>query len=151
MAVSPRPLVRLPRPLPPRRPAARRRDAGFSIIEVLVALVLLGLGILSLASLFPLGSQTQLRDRLRTSATDLAQQKMEQLRMQTWSDTDLTVGTHPDANGETLALADEGTFVRYWIVEAQTGSFQDMKKVTTRVVWTYQRPDTIELVTYFRR
>ena len=154
MAVSPRPLVRLPRPLPPRRPAAPRRDAaqaGFSIIELMVALVLLGLGILSLANLFPLGSQTQLRDRLRTSATDLAQQKMEQLRMRAWSDTDLDVGTHPDADGETLTLAEEGEFVRYWIVEAQTGSFQDMKKVTTRVVWTYQRADTIELVTYFRR
>jgi len=123
--VSPRPLVRLPRPLPPRRPAAPRRDAaqaGFSIIELMVALVLLGLGILSLANLFPLGSQTQLRDRLRTSATDLAQQKMEQLRMRAWSDTDLDVGTHPDADGETLTLAEEGEFVRYWIVEAQTGS-----------------------------
>ena len=146
-------IVRTPRPLPPRRPAVPRgRDqAGMSIIELMVALVLLGLGILSLANLFPLGSRTQLRDRLRTSAADLAQQKMEQLRMKTWSDEELEVGTHPDVNGETLSLADEGTFVRFWIVEAQAGTFADMKKVTTRVVWTYPRPDTIELVTYFRR
>ena len=117
----------------------------------MVALLLLGLGILSIANLFPLGSRMQLRDRLRTSAADLAQQKMEQLRLKTWSATELEVGTHPDTNGDTLSLADEGTFVRYWVVEAQTGSFADMKKVTTRVVWTYQSPDTIDLVTYFRR
>lgn len=147
------PFVRRPRPLPPRRPAApgRAGQAGFSIIELMVALVLLGLGILTVANMFPLGSSSQLKSRLRTSAADLAQQKMEQLRMKSWSDTDLDVGTHPDADGDTLVLQDEGTFVRSWIVEGQAGSFADMKKVTTRVVWTYQRPDTVDLVTYFRR
>jgi prepilin-type N-terminal cleavage/methylation domain-containing protein len=152
--VSARPVVRSPRPLPPRRPAAPGRvdaQGGFSLIELMVSLVLLGLGILTVANMFPLGSRMQLHDRLRTSAADLAQQKMEQLRMKGWSDADLDVGTHPDADGDTLSLVDEGTFVRYWVVEAQTGSFADMKKVTTRVVWTYQRPDTIDLVTYFRR
>lgn len=146
--MSARPVVRLPRPLPPRRPSGQ---AGFSIIELMVALILLGLGILSVANLFPLGSRTQLRDRLRTSAADLAQQKMEQLRVEAWSAPALTVGTHPSAGGETLTLADEGSYKRFWIVEAQTGTFSDMKKVTVRVTWTYQRPDTVELVTYFRR
>lgn len=152
--MSARPFVRHPRPLPPRRPAAPGRvDArgGFSLIELMVALVLLGLGILTVANMFPLGSRMQLTDRLRTSAADLAQQKMEQLRMKAWSDPELDVGTHPDADGDTLSIVDEGTFVRYWVVEAQSGTFADMKKVTTRVVWTYQSPDTIDLVTYFRR
>ncbi len=154
MAVSPRPFVRTPRPSPPRRPVAPARSpaqAGFSLIELMVALVLLGIGIMTIANMFPLGSRTQMRDRMRTSAADLAQQKMEQLRLQTWSAADLDVGTHPDADGDTLSLVDEGTFIRYWVVEAQSGSFADMKKVTTRVVWTYQTPDTIDLVTYFRR
>ncbi len=152
--MSPRSFVRTPRPLPPRRPASPGRNdasAGFSLIELMVALVLLGIGILTIANMFPLGSRTQMRDRMRTSAADLAQQKMEQLRLQTWSAADLDVGTHPDSDGDTLSLVDEGTFIRYWVVEAQSGSFADMKKVTTRVVWTYQTPDTIDLVTYFRR
>jgi prepilin-type N-terminal cleavage/methylation domain-containing protein len=141
-------VVRTPRPLPPRRPT---REGGFSLIELMVALVLLGIGILSIANLFPLGSRTQLRDRLRTSAADLAQQKMEQLRILSWSATDLSVGTHPSAGGETLNLTDEGRFSRWWIVESQAGSFADMKKVTVRVIWTYQVPDTVDLTTYFRR
>jgi prepilin-type N-terminal cleavage/methylation domain-containing protein len=142
-------IVHPPRRLPPpRRPADER---GFSIIELMVALVLLGLGILSVANLFPLSSRSQMRDRLRTSAADIAQQKMEQLRIKTWSAPDLTVGIHPDADGETLTLTNEGTFNRRWIVESQSGAFADMKKVTVRVIWTLQRPDTIDLVTYFRR
>lgn len=147
--MSPRPIVRLPRPLPPPRPAAA--EAGFSLIELMVALVLLGIGILSIANLFPLGSRSQLRDRMRTSAADLAQQKMEQIRTVAWSHADLDVGTHPSASGESLTLTDEGSFNRRWIVEAQPGAFADMKKVTVRVIWRYQTPDTVDLVTYFRR
>ena len=142
-------MIARPRPLPPRRPA--RREAGFSIIELMVALVLLGLGILTVANLFPLGSRVQVADRKRTSAVDLAQQKMEQLRMLVWSAPELVAGIHPDAAGEDLTLTNEGSFNRRWIVEAQSGAFADMKKVTVRVIWTHQSPDTVDLVTYFRR
>ena len=141
-------IVPNPRPVPPRKPSA---NGGFSVIELMVALTVLGLGILGLANVFPLGSQTQTKDRLRTSGADLAQQKMEQLRTIAWSQPDLTDGTHPGASGETLTLANEGTFTRYWIVETQPGNFADMKRVTVRVRWTVLRPDSVELVSYFRR
>ena len=140
---------RRPGPLPPRRPPLGRR--GFSVIETMVALVLLGFGIIGLASLFPFGSGMQTRDRMRTSAADLAQQKMEQLRLLEWSDADLAVGTHPTTSGESLSLQDEGTFTRYWIVTAGTGTFADMKRVVVRVTWTFQRADTFNLTSYFRR
>src|SRR5262245_55553751 len=104
------PHMRRPGPLPPRRPPLGRR--GFSVIETMVALALLGLGIIGLASLFPLGSSTQLRDKMRTSAADLAQQKMEQLRLLEWSDPILAAGTHPTVSGETLNLQNEGIFTR---------------------------------------
>ena len=147
--MRPRPsLVPDPRPLPPRKPSA---SAGFSVIELMVAITVLGIGIIGLANLFPLGSQTQTKDRLRTSGADLAQQKMEQLRTLAWSQPDLTDGTHPALSGETLTLQNEGTFVRYWIVATQPGNFADMKKVTMRVRWTALRPDSVELVSYFRR
>jgi type II secretory pathway pseudopilin PulG len=156
-----RALVPHPRPVPPRRPgqrpvagaAARRRaaTAGFSTVELMVALVVLGLGILGVANLFPLGSRVQLKDRLKTSAADLAQQKMEQLRLLAWSDPLLIAGTHPSTAGEALTLENEGSFQRFWIVEDQTGSFADMKKVTVRVTWRWQRADTVDLVSYFRR
>lgn len=141
--------TRRPAPLPPRRPPLGRR--GFSVVELMVALVVLGLGILGLANLFPLGGRMQMRDRMRTSAADLAQQKMEQLRLLSWSDANLDVGTHPTVSGETLTLQDEGTYQRYWIVTQGTGTFSDMKQVVVRVTWTLQRPDTFNLTSYFRR
>ena len=141
-------LVPQPRPVPPRKPSAR---AGFSVIELMVALTVLGLGIMGLANVFPLGSQAQMKDRLRTSGADLAQQKMEQLRLLPWSHADLTDGTHPGSNGETLNLTNEGVFNRRWIVTTQAGNFSDMKLVTVRVRWTVLRPDSVELTSYFRR
>jgi Tfp pilus assembly protein PilV len=141
---------RLPRrPLPPARPAARAD--GFSTVEVLVALVVLGLGILGLANLFPYGSQAQLRDRFRTSATELAQQKMEQLRLKSWDDPDMIDGIHPAAAGESLQIQNEGRYLRLWTVQTQAGAFADMKKVTVDVRWRFQRPDTVRLQSYFRR
>ena len=141
-------LVPNPRPTPPRKPSAR---AGFSVIELMVALTVLGIGIIGLANVFPLGSQTQMKDRLRTSGADLAQQKMEYLRTEAWSAADLTDGTHPTASGEVLTLTDEGIFNRKWFVATQAGTFSDMKLVTVRVSWTYPRPESLEMSTYFRR
>ena len=37
----------------PRRPGSRRRDGAFSLVEVLIAVFVLSLGILGLASIFP--------------------------------------------------------------------------------------------------
>jgi prepilin-type N-terminal cleavage/methylation domain-containing protein len=141
-------LVPRPRPLPPKHPNAR---GGFSVIELMVALTILGIGILGLANDFPLGSSTQIRDRLRTSAADQAQQTMEQLRTLSWSAADLTDGTHPNTSGETLTLQNEGTYNRRWIVENQTGNFSDMKRVTVQVTWVAARPETVNMVSYFRR
>lgn len=124
---------------------------GFSVIELMVALAVLGVGILGLASVFPLGSQTQMKDRLRTSASDLAQQKMEQLRLATWWGSDLADGAHPTSSGETLTLEDEGQFNRKWTVATQAGNFADMKKVTVLVTWTYLRRDSVQLISYFRK
>ena len=141
-------MVPNPRPLPPRKPSAQ---GGFSVIELMVALTILGIGIIGLANVFPYGSQTQVKDRLRTSGADLAQQKMEQLRTVAWSDANLTDGTHPSNAGETLTLTSEGVFNRRWFVTTQAGNFADMKLVTVRVRWTYPRPDSLDLTTYFRR
>jgi hypothetical protein len=59
--------------------------SGFSLIEVLTALGLLVIAVVSLAHLFALATQANQRSRHVTSAAILAAQKMEQLRSLAWS------------------------------------------------------------------
>ena len=57
---------------------------GFSLVEVLVATVLLATAILTVAQLFGIAIRSNMSARSTTSTTLLAQQKLEQLRGLTW-------------------------------------------------------------------
>lgn len=64
--------------------SSNRRDAGFSLIEVMVASLILTIGLLTLAQLFALSTTTNLSGKSTTYATVLADQKLEELRALTW-------------------------------------------------------------------
>jgi prepilin-type N-terminal cleavage/methylation domain-containing protein len=57
---------------------------GFSLLEVLVSTALLATGLLSIAQLFAIATDSNRRARMSTCAAILAEQKMEQLRGLTW-------------------------------------------------------------------
>jgi prepilin-type N-terminal cleavage/methylation domain-containing protein len=59
-------------------------QGGFSLIEVLVATMLLATGVLTMAGMFGLATQSNLAGRSNTYATVLAEQKLEQLRSLAW-------------------------------------------------------------------
>jgi prepilin-type N-terminal cleavage/methylation domain-containing protein len=61
-----------------------RTDRGFSLIEVVVALGLLTVVSLGVAQLFAQSTKANITAKGRTSATTLAEQKMEQIRSLTW-------------------------------------------------------------------
>lgn len=60
------------------------RDDGFTLVEVLVAIILLAIMALGVAQMFVLAVRTNQAARHQTSTTILAAQKMEQLRGLTW-------------------------------------------------------------------
>jgi len=64
--------------------SSSRRDDGFSLVEALVAVVLLALVSVGVAQLFALGTTANFRAKLQTSTAILAAQKMEQLRALRW-------------------------------------------------------------------
>ena len=72
-----------------RRP---REDDGFTIIEVLIALLILAITALGVAQLFAVAIQATSGARNQTSTTVLAAQKMEQLRALTWGFDDSGTG-----------------------------------------------------------
>jgi type II secretory pathway pseudopilin PulG len=59
-------------------------EAGFSLVEVLVSTIILATGVLTMAGMFGLATQSNLSGRSNTYATVLAEQKLEQLRSLAW-------------------------------------------------------------------
>jgi prepilin-type N-terminal cleavage/methylation domain-containing protein len=59
-------------------------QAGFSLIEVLVAMAIMATGVLTMAGMFGLATKSNLAGRSNTYATVLAEQKLEQLRSLAW-------------------------------------------------------------------
>lgn len=61
-----------------------RDQAGFSLLEVMVATGILAVSLVSLAELFALSTRANYSSKTSTFAATLARQKMEQLRGLTW-------------------------------------------------------------------
>jgi len=59
-------------------------EAGFSLLEVLIATTVLTVGLTALAQLFAISTRANFSAKSTTMASILAQQKMEQLRALTW-------------------------------------------------------------------
>jgi prepilin-type N-terminal cleavage/methylation domain-containing protein len=62
----------------------RSSDSGFSLLEVLIATVMLATAVVSLAELFAIATRSNLASRGTTYASILAAQKLEELRALTW-------------------------------------------------------------------
>jgi type II secretory pathway pseudopilin PulG len=120
-------------------------ERGASLVEVLIALVVLTVGILAVAQLFPAGSSRQSRNRMVTTANYLAQQKIEQLSRASWIHPDLSVGAHGPESLE------NGKYQRRWTVEPMAAPLSNLRKVTVDIGFTAYRGDTVQAITYLRR
>jgi len=97
----------------------QRPQRGFSLVEVLFALVVLSVAVLGLAHLFTVAAHNNARARATTYAAVLAQQKMEQLRGLAYGfdpaggavtdvDTDITVQPEQAGGGAGLQSSPPG-------------------------------------------
>ena len=66
----------------------KRHDAGFSLLEALVAVAILAAAALSIAHLLVTSTRANLSSRKTTRAVILAEQKMAQLKALTWTTDD---------------------------------------------------------------
>ena len=125
-------------------------ERGASLVELLVALIVLAVGVLAVGRVFPNTSRTQVRDKLRTAATYYAQEKLEDLAPLTWNDSKITDGRHP-AGTATESIGTGGTWQRYWQVTTMAAPLNTLKQITVTVRWTTQNRDSVSVVTYKRR
>jgi Tfp pilus assembly protein PilV len=131
------------------RPHVLRNERGATLIELMIALVMLTIGILAVGQLFPAGSRSQLQARLTSSANYYAQEKLEQLAAQSWTDASLAAGRHPASGFE--SLGDAGQWQRFYQVDAMAAPLGNLKKVTVTVQWTYLGSRSVTSTTYVRR
>jgi type IV pilus assembly protein PilV len=101
----------------------RKREQGFTMIEILIAIALLLVGLLAVGQMQVMTMVTNSTANQRTTAITLAQDQMELLR------------TRPYANIETPPLSNtSGIYTRSWTVETNTPA-TNMKRVTMTVSW----------------
>src|SRR2546425_10665132 len=102
-----------------------RNQRGTSLAELMIALVILSIGLLAVAQLFPAGSRGQVQDRMLTAANYYAQEKIETLVGLTWGAPELTVGTH--------ATESLGAWSRSYTVALLAAPLDNLKKITVTV------------------
>jgi Tfp pilus assembly protein PilV len=119
-----------------------------TLVEILMALVVLSIGIMGVAALFPTGQAMSTDGRLMTQAADFAQQKLEYLKTLNYSHADLDPGTHP---GTPELVGNNNKFTRFWTVQQIGAGMSEIKRVDVFVIWQTAAPDTVSLVTLIKR
>lgn len=103
---------------------------GFTLIEVMIALVILAVGILALGTMQIVSIRTNAFSSEMTYSTMLAQQRMEILRNLAYNDTDLNSGHHDELP---TIIGDKGaSYTVTWDVDT---SVADMKTITVDITW----------------
>ena len=115
-----------------------QNEKGFSLIEVLIAMVILGFGLLAIGGMQIVSIRGGYSSNNVTQATILAQSKLEDLKQLAYTDANLSSGVH---NEGTLS---NSIFSRAYNVADTTTS---LKTITVTVQWTDRGNHSISLST----
>jgi prepilin-type N-terminal cleavage/methylation domain-containing protein len=111
-------------------------QSGFTIVELMAALLLFSIGLVALARVLPQGMEVRDRGRRMTVAMQLAREQIETLRSLPFTDPDLADGQHVD--NEVLR---NGTYRRRWTVQDDT-PLPNMMRIEVRVAFTTSEADS---------
>lgn len=115
-----------------------RKNEGFTLLEVMIALVILSVGLLGLAALQLVAVKSNAFSSEMTYATMLAQQHAEILKSRAYTDADLTAGSH-SAVGSSKGVQ----YTVTWNVTDNSPD-TDMKTVNLTVTWSSLRQGTAD-------
>ena len=120
-----------------------KSEKGVGLIEIIIAMLIFAIGITAAIRTLPVSNAATSRANNLTKATNLAQQKIEELMGTPFNNADLTAGTHNDQDNPL-----ERIFTRTWDVTDNT-PVTDMKTVTVTVTYLSGSNDNaVTLSTY---
>lgn len=116
-------------------------ERGFSLVEIPISLMLLSIGVLTLAGLLAAGIRTGAKSGVQTRASELAAQTVERLLSTPNSDSTMTAGSH-----QSSPYPAQGSYYITWVVE-DNQPISLCKRVTVTVRWPrYNSPNPVRLV-----
>jgi prepilin-type N-terminal cleavage/methylation domain-containing protein len=115
-------------------------DGGFTLVEIMIALLVFGVGIVGLANAFPNGMRTREKARRMSVATFLAKEEVERLRSLSFNHADLAGGAHTEP-----AAAGRTGYNRRWNV-VDNNPLPGMKRLTVTVSFRSDSPDSQAIV-----
>jgi len=113
----------------------RKKQAGFTLLEVLVAMVILAIGLLGLTALQIVAVKGNTYSNEMTHAAMLARQKFEQFRLMSYSDPQLLPSNNPHTEDVTDSRGQRYTLT--WNVQDHTSLV--MRTVALDVMWSNLR------------
>ena len=112
-------------------PKNKKGQQGFTLMETSIAMVVMMVGALGIASLFVFSTQNNVGGSERALAMAVAQQQLEQIRSVNYEDATLDVGTVTS----TVRSAEQNYTVQRTVAQETNadGQAKQLKKITIRV------------------
>ena len=120
----------------------RRRQGGFTLVEVMAALGILAFGILAIASMQTASLGGTNLASSTTEATTHAMDELERLMPLAYTHADLSNGDHPPIT--------DGRYTISWNVTTGTGLLTNTKTVAVTVQWNEKGTPKRSTLTYIK-
>lgn len=120
----------------------RRRQGGFTLVEVMVALGILAFGILAIASMQTSSLGGTNLAASTTEATTLAMDRLERLMLLAYTHADLNDGAHTPIT--------QGRYTISWNVTTGTGHLTNTKTIAVTVQWDEKGAPKTSTLTYIK-
>jgi prepilin-type N-terminal cleavage/methylation domain-containing protein len=119
------------------------QKTGFTVVEILVGITILGILMMGFLSVFPLGMRTMQKSEMLSCASGLAQDELERLKVLSVAHADLAAGNHAHP-GNPL----RGVYTLSWTV-VDDSPLAQMKTIDVAVNYSDQGvPRTVQFRTY---
>jgi len=124
--------------------AVIRGEKGSSVVEIMVALIVLGVGVVAAMRALPESGAKTTRSRNMTTAVNIAQEKMEELMGMPFGDAELSQGDHVDADNPI-----RGGYSRTWTIADDT-PVSGMKLISVSVTFPTASADSTATLRTFK-